>query len=199
MLVLCFGSFEVCRGSRLISTQVLFVVGMTRDILTGEGVGRNGDLGEALWNYKVLQQIHHRIDKPLSHLIHVLYQTGTFLMVMGLTGTILGFSHSSIVSPEMHLISMFATGIVIIFVAVSVPVAVFVYEESDTIINGWKSSIYKFKNGKPGLIRRELRSVRPIGFPVGAKGILDKQNAMDLYERMIMNTQDLTLVLAHLG
>lgn len=187
---------EACRTARMAMMQWMFCLGLTHQLLVGPGISLNRKLSQAVQNYKMLFQAHSRLAKPYSHLFHVCYQAGTMMIVVSGAGFVQGFKAQGI-SIVAQMISAGVWLVTMTIVIVALPLAVLAIAKSEELIRRWKVAVgvRKFEKGCKQENTRVLRSLRPIAYPVSAKGVMTREVQQDFLARIMFNTQDFILVL----
>lgn len=108
MAVLYLIDYQACRDARFFMDQWMIVVRVTRHLLEGDSILQNRNLDQALRNYRVLYLLHAIHDRSLAQLLHVAYQAGTFITVVGISGFVPGFRDEEIVERGDQLLCFMA-------------------------------------------------------------------------------------------
>lgn len=187
-------ALEVSRTPRILIVHWVLIGMLTSYILKliKEAGNWRGCQSLAMRRYKILYQIHSKTLKPTEHLLGVAYQFGLTIIVFSLTAVIIGWKFLPMCG---YLVSLYLSLLCVVFLAISIPTAVYPVKLSRRMVHEWKYRIGKFEKGSRRENKMALRTLRPIGFPIWGKGIFDEKLAKDILGKLVNNTADLILFL----
>lgn len=150
---------------------------------------------KAVQLYKIIFQLNFRMNGAYTLILHVGYQAGSLIAVISWTGVVIGWG---ILEPSAYKVSLAVAFSFTFTTGLAIPIAVKTHEMSKNMLKEWKNRVQRFEKGSRAENSRVLRALRPMGYPIAMKGMLDKQLSIDIVTRIVFNTQDLVLLLKNL-
>ncbi|CAL8098189.1 unnamed protein product [Orchesella dallaii] len=146
--------------------------------------------------YRTLQVTHWKTIQFQEEILFCVYQCATFDIVFSLTGSIVGLKF---LSRPAHIFATVIAAVILLFILVSITLALIASEYSESMLHTWQARIYMMKVKREKLImERTLKSLRVIGFQVACLGRVNKKCKLRFWARVAGNTQDATLMVINL-
>lgn len=141
---------------------------------------------EALREYQRLYLANYIVYAPTAMLIATAMQVGSLLLILQCTATVVGIG---LLSPRVYIRAPFIAGSALTFLAIAMPMAEITANVSRELIRDWNRAPCKLA-GTQKLIRRIIKTLKPIGYPVAGYGLLGRELKTKVWNRVIDSTMD---------